>query len=182
MLDDFEHQPVVRSPNANNAVRLTKNNQFEVSVGDAVVAKFKLPNIESNVEVGWSPDSKQLFISYSDGGAIGGYHVYMYRVMSGTVRTSHVPTKVAEHFKAKHWCKSRGNNLFFLDWSPDSRIAFLVAEVYPTGDCGKELGLHRGYAVDTETEAILSIFDEKHTDAIEAKCRVSGTLSLSPAR
>jgi hypothetical protein len=53
-----------------------------------------------------------------------------------------------------------------------------VAEVYPTGDCGKELGLFRGYAVNLEDGAVLRVFAENQTESIEKNCRASGRLGL----
>ncbi len=178
MLDDFETQPTVPSPDKMKAVRLTKDYKFRVTVGKTVLSNFGIPDVSCNVEVGWSPDSSEFFISYSDGGAIGNYHVQLYRVVGSTLKKSRVPTTVAERFKTKHWCESRGNNLFFLDWTPDSKVALLVAEVYPTGDCGKELGVYRGYAVRLRDGKILQILGEKQTDSIEKECRASGRLVL----
>jgi len=178
MLDDFEKQPTVSSPDNMKSVQLTKDGKFRVAVGKTILSDFGLPDVSCNVEVGWSPDSSQFFISYSDGGAIGGYHVYLYRIVGRTLEKNPVPTAVAERFKTKHWCESRGNNLFFLDWTPDSKIAFLVAEVYPTGDCGRELGTYRGYAVRLRDGKIVRMFSEKQTDSIEKECRASGRLVL----
>ncbi|MFY9672916.1 MAG: hypothetical protein WB817_12285 [Terriglobales bacterium] len=178
MLDDFEKQPTVPSPDTMKAVQLTKNGKFRVTGRKTPLSYFGLPDVSCNVEVGWSPDSSEFFISYSDAGAIGGYHVHLYRVVGNTVEKSRVPTAVAERFKTEHWCESRGNNLFFLDWTPDSKVAFLVAEVYPTSDCGKESGVYRGYAVRLRDGKILRIFSEKETDSIEKDCHASGRLVL----
>ena len=178
MLDDFEKQPTVSSPDHMKAVQLTKNRKFRVTAGKTILSDFGLPDVSCNVEVEWSPDSSEFFISYSDGGAIGGYHVHLYRIVGSSLRKSRVPALVAERFKTQHWCESRGNNLFFLDWTPDSKVAFLVAEVYPTGDCRKELGVYRGYAVRLRDGKIVRIFDEKQTDSIEKECRTSGRLAL----
>lgn len=178
MLDDFEKQPTVLSPDKMKAVQLTKGGKFRVTVGKTLLSDFDLPDLSCNVEVGWSPDSSEFFISYSDGGAIGGYHVDLYQVDGNSLTKSRVPMTVAERFKTEHWCESRGNNLFFLDWTPDSKVAFLVAEVYPTSDCGKELGVHRGYAVRLQDGKILQSFSEKLTDSIEKDCRTMGRLSL----
>lgn len=178
MLDDFERQPTVPSPDNTKAVQLTKEYKFRITVGKTVLPDFGLPDVSSNVEVGWSPDSSGFFISYSDGGAIGGYHVHLYRVVGNTLKESQAPTTVAKRFKTKHWCESRGNNLFFLDWTPDSKVALFVAEVYPTGDCGKELGVYRGYVVRLQDRKILRTFGEKQTDSMEQKCRASAGLVL----
>lgn len=180
MLEDFEQQPSIPSPDKTKAVQLIKDYKFRVVLGGTVISKFELPDISSNIEVGWSPDSLQFFISYSDSWETGGYHVHLYRVIGNDVRASRVPTQVAERFKRKHWCEARGNNLFFLDWTPNSKIGFFVAQVYPTGDCGKELGLFRGYAVDLEGGTVLRVFDEKQTESIEKNCRASGRLVLPP--
>jgi hypothetical protein len=178
MLDDFEKQPTVASPDKVKLLQLTKEYTLRVTVGKAIISDLDMPDLSSNVEVGWSPDSSEFFISYSDGGAIGGYHVHLYRVVGNTLKESQVPTMVAERFKTQHWCESRGNNLFFLDWTPDSKVALFVAEVYPTGDCGKELGVYRGYAVGLQDRTILRVFGEKQTDSIEKECRASGRLAL----
>lgn len=178
MLDDFEKEPTVSSPDNMKSVQLTKNGKFRVGVGSTILRDLALPDLTSNVEVGWSPDSSEFFVSYSDSGAIGGYHVHLYRVVGNTLEKSPIPATVAERFKSKHWCESRGNNLYFLDWTPDSKVAFLVAEVYPTGDCGKELGVYLGYAVRLQGGKIVRIFDEKQTKSIEKQCRTLGRLVL----
>lgn len=179
MLDDFEKQPIISSPDNRKAVQLTKSGKFRVTIGKTLIlSEFGIPDVSSNVEVGWSPDSSEFFISYSDGGAIGGYHVQLYRVVGTILKKSRVPETVSEHFRTTHGCKSRGKNLFFLDWTLDSKVGFFVAEVYPTGDCGKELGVHRGYAVRLQDGKILRSFGEKQTDSIEGDCRSSGRLEL----
>jgi len=178
MLEDFDKQPSVPSPDGSTAVQLTKGDKFRVVANDTVLGNLNFPDVSSNIEVGWSPDSSQLFISYSDGGEIGGYHVHLFRVTGGKLQESQIPSVVAARFKAKHWCESRGNNLFFLDWTADSKVGFFVAEVYPTSDCGREMAQFRGYAVNLRDGTILRVFTEKETDAIEKRCRKSGRLAL----
>ncbi len=101
-------------------------------------------------------------------------------MLENAVTENKVPEIVAGDFKAKHWCEARGNHLFFLNWTHDSPRAFLVAEVFPTGDCGKETGLYRGYLVKVSDGTILRMFGEEDTTAIEKNCRESGKLVLSP--
>jgi hypothetical protein len=178
MLEDFAKQSVVTSPDSMKSVQLTSDYKFRVRVGRTVIAEFGLPEISCSIEVGWSPNSTQFFVSYSDAGATGGFHVHLYCLNGNTLHESMVPSLVAGRFKEKHWCETRGNNLFFLGWTPDSKIAFFVAEVYPTSDCGKEMGMYRGYAVNMTNGEIVHAFGEKRTQAIERKCRASGTLVL----
>ena len=178
MLDDFGNQPAVDSPDGRKSVQLTSDGNFRVFSGRAVIAARGLPDVMSNIEIGWSPDSTQFFVSYSNGGETGGYQVYMYRLNGSALTESTVPDVVAKRFRAKHWCEFRENNLFFPAWTPDSKVAFLVTEVYPTGDCRKEAGTFKGYSVDTASAKVLRVFGEKQTQAIEKKCRVSGALTL----
>jgi hypothetical protein len=180
MLEDFEQQPIIPSPDKTKAVQLTKDYKFQVSNNGAVISNFELPDISCYVEVGWSPDSSQFFISYSSGGAIGRYHVYLYRVTENEMKASGVPTQIAERFKRKHWCEARGNNLWFLGWTPNSKTGFFEVGVYPTGECGKELGLSLGYAVNLENGTVSRVFTEKQTEAIEKSCYASGRLVLPP--
>jgi hypothetical protein len=125
MLGDFAKQPSVPSPDGKKAVRLTKEYKFRVVANDAVLGSLSFPEISSNIEIGWSPDSSQFFISYSDGGEVGRYYVHLYRILGDKLAESQIPRAVAARFKAKHWCETRGTNLFFLDWAPDSKVGFL---------------------------------------------------------
>jgi hypothetical protein len=188
MLDDFDKQPSVSSPDGTKAVQLAteirfpalgdKEYKFRVLIDGALVSTLEFPDLSLNIEVGWSPDSSQFFISYSDGGSVGGYEVHLYRVVGREVKESAIPSAVAARFKAKHWCEARGNNLFFLNWAPDSKIGFFVAEVYPDSDCGNEMGQVRGYAVDLLNGTVLRVFSRKETNAIEKSCRTTGVLAL----
>jgi hypothetical protein len=178
MLDDFAKQPRVLSPDKQKAIQLTSDFKIQVKANKAVLSELSFPDISTNVEIGWSPDSSQFFISYSDGGAVGGYHVHLYKVVGATVSENRIPVAVEQRFKAKHWCEARGNNLFFLNWTTDSAIAFFVAEVYPTGDCGEENGLYRGYAVRVADGEFVGVYEEKRTDSLEKSCRATGLLRL----
>jgi hypothetical protein len=180
-LDDFDKEPTVASPDGRKSVQVTKGYKFRIVTDGSVAATLDFPDVSCGVEIGWSPDSSQFFISYSDGGAVGGYHVHLYRLIGNQVQEDQAPSLVAARFKTEHWCETRGNNLFFLNWTPDSKIVFLVAEVYPTSDCGKQMGQVQGYAVHTDDGTILRVFSEKKTDRIETSCRKSGRLDL-PSR
>ena len=148
MLEDFAKQPRVPSPDLEKAVQLTKEGKVLVTENKTVLGSFSFPDVSSNLEIGWSPDSSQFFISYSDGGVIGAYHVHLYRLLGGKLVESQIPSAVAARFKAKRWCEARGNNLFFLDWTMDSEVGFFVAEVHPDSDCGNEMGRFKGYAAN----------------------------------
>lgn len=146
------------------------------------IATLRYYDVSSNVELGWSPDSTQFFVMYSDGYAIGQYHVHLLRIVGNHVVTSPAPKVVLERFQSRHSCfPGGGDNLYILNWSPDSQQVFLVAEVYPESYCGKQMGVYEGFLMDAVSGKILRRFGEKETSAIEKSCRTSGTLVLPKA-
>src|SRR5262249_31374060 len=101
-----------------------------------------------NAEVLWSPDGRAFALNYSSGGAIGLYHVRLF-LMNGDKVTdvSGAIQPAVNAFKARHYCKSRGNNVMALKWLPDSSGLVLMTDVYATGDCGPDVGHAEGYVV-----------------------------------
>jgi len=85
-------------------------------------------------------------LTYSDGGAIGAFHVRVFQVDGDVVTdaTKAIIGAVAD-FKSHHYCKTRGNNVSALKWINGDLL--LMTEVYPTGDCGIDLGHIEGYRV-----------------------------------
>jgi hypothetical protein len=85
-------------------------------------------------------------LTYSDGGAIGGFHVRVFQVTDDAVIDESKAIEAAvSDFKARHYCKSRGNNITALKWIKGDLL--LMAEVYPTSDCGPDLGHIEAYRV-----------------------------------
>jgi hypothetical protein len=60
---------------------------------------------------------------------------------------------VVSEFKTRHYCKTRGNNVSALKWVRGNLL--ILTEVYPTGDCGLELGHLEGYLVSVPEGKIL---------------------------
>jgi hypothetical protein len=88
----------------------------------------------------------RIALTYSDGGAIGNFHVRVFRVDGGMVTdVSNVIESAVSDFKARHYCKERGNNVTALKWIRGDLL--LMTEVYPTGDCGDDLGHIEAYRV-----------------------------------
>lgn len=123
--------------------------QAKVSVrrGTRTIFTFAVDDLSSNAEVVWSPDGRAFAFNYSDGGAIGGFHVRVFLVNGDTVKDASAAIEPAVNgFKSRHSCKTRGNNVTALKWLDDSRL-MLMTEVYPTGDCGQDLGHAEAYIV-----------------------------------
>lgn len=122
--------------------------RFVVRRGSRTIYTFQVPDLSSDAEFLWSPDGRAFALNYSDGGAIGNFHVRVFLLDRDTVtEVSRAIAPAVSAFKARHFCKARGNNVTALKWLLDSRNLVLMTEVYPTGDCGPDLGHAEGYIV-----------------------------------
>ena len=125
-----------------------KDAKFSVLHGARTIFTFAVDDLSSNAEVLWSPDGKAFALNYSDSGAIGGFHVRLFMVNGEKITdVSHAIQPAVNAFKARHYCKSRGNNVVALKWLPNGNDLVLMTEVYPAGDCGPDLGYAEGYVV-----------------------------------
>ena len=99
-------------------------------------------------------DQAHIALTYSDGGAIGRFRVRIFLIDGNGVRdvSNCVESAVAD-FKARHYCKPRGNNVSALKWVRGSLL--ILTEVYPTGDCGPDFGHLEGYLVSVPQGKIL---------------------------
>lgn len=174
--------PDVVSPDGNSDIHLTENFAFRVLSRGKKVTTLSYKDMSCCIEVGWSPDSKQFFIMYSDGGAVGGFITHVFRIAGTHAFESPATRTVANRFRSHHYSTFPGINLYFLDWTPDSRRVFLVAEVPPASYYGKHMGFYAGFLADVASGRILRRFDEGKTNAIEKSCRATGSLPLSLLR
>ncbi|HWS18028.1 MAG TPA: hypothetical protein VN223_08430 [Candidatus Elarobacter sp.] len=171
-------QATVLSPDGRNRIAMLRPKVFTIFLNDRSLRTVRYPAISASIEMGWSSDSTQFFITYSAAGAIGEYHTHLFQIVNGKVKESRVAQTVAAHFRQKHFCAARPmNNLSFLGWTADSRQAILVAEVYPTGDC-RQGALFRGYVVDTRKQSVLKILREEQTESIKQACYKSGLVAF----
>jgi hypothetical protein len=120
-----------------------------------------LKELSASVSVVWSTDRRNFAVTWSNGGAIGGFNVRVFHVDANSVTELPATQMAFEAFKARHWCKARGDNIQAHSWLPDSRRLVLVLSVYPTSDCGRDLGHTEGYLVNAATGAIREHWDLK---------------------
>ncbi len=93
-----------------------------------------------------SNEYDHIALTYSDGGAIGNFHVRVFNIDGDVVTdVSEAIGGAVADFKARHYCKTRGNNVTALKWINGDLL--LMTEVYPTGDCGSDLGHIEAYRV-----------------------------------
>jgi hypothetical protein len=101
-----------------------------------------------------TPNRARIAITYSDGGAIGGFHVRVFLIDgAGIADASRSIDAAVADFKSRHYCETRGNNVTALKWIRGDLL--LMTEVYPTGDCGRDLGHTEGYLVSIPRGKIL---------------------------
>jgi hypothetical protein len=137
------------------ALRVTGAGSFQILRHAKLLYSFRIADFfNQNGVVIWAPQLDAFAINYSDGGAIGNFHVRLFTVTEDKVVdvTKAIAPAVAD-FKSRHYCKARGNNVTALKWVKDSRHLLLLTEVYPTGDCA-ELGYFEGYLVTVPQGAI----------------------------
>ena len=124
-----------------------------------------LKDLSASVSVVWSRDSHFFAVTWSDGGAIGNFHVRAFRVQDDAVTELPVTRKAFASFKARHWCEERGDNIQAYRWTADSKSLVLVLSVYPTGDCGAQLGHTEGFVVDALTGRIKENWNVRQLNA-----------------
>jgi hypothetical protein len=113
----------------------------------------------------WSDDKRNFAVTWSDGGAIGGFYVRVFHIDGDSVTELPSTQAAFGKFKAHHWCETRGNNIQAYDWLADSRQLVLVLSVYPTSDCGKEMGHTEAYVVDAATGNIRQHWNVKQLNS-----------------
>jgi hypothetical protein len=124
---------------------------FILRKGKRELLHAELKDLSASVSAVWADDEKRFAVTWSDGGAIGGFHVRVFRIEEDRVAELPAIDKAFAAFKSRYWCKARGDNVQAYDWLEDSRRLVLVLSVYPTGDCGKDSGHTDAYVVDAET-------------------------------
>ncbi len=124
---------------------------FVLNRGDKELLRADLDELDASVSVVWSDDDRFFAVTWSDGGAIGGFHVRVFRIDGDSVTELPAWQRAWSVFKRRHWCETRGDNIQAYSWLPDPRRLILVLSVYPTGDCGAETGYTEAFVVDAAT-------------------------------
>lgn len=107
-------------------------------------------------EIAWSPTSDVFFVTYSDGGAVGTYHVSAYRFSDGNlVKIDPTPAVRRDFQKRYPKCFSPEEpNIAGIAWSADSTKLLVAAEVLPHANCD-DMGTFALYAVAVPSGKII---------------------------
>ena len=122
-----------------------KQDIFSFSAKDLVSDSLWIAVDESRTHIAFT---------YGEGESIGRFHVRVFSLDGDHVRddSKSIEAAVAD-FKKRHYCKPRGNNVTALKWIRDTLL--LLTEVYPTGDCGTDMGHLEGYVITVPEGQIL---------------------------
>ena len=99
-------------------------------------------------EIGWSPTSDLFFVTYSDGGSVGTYHVSAYRFADANLMKIDPTPAVRRDFQRRYPnCFSPEQpNIAGIAWSADATRLLVAAEVLPHANCD-DMGTFALYAV-----------------------------------
>ncbi len=107
---------------------------------------------------GWlpiSPDRKAFAITWSNGGAAGGWNTRIFSVDSQgeIIEKPPLMLMVERDFSSRHNCRTRGDNYQAVRWMDNDHL-LVAASVYGTSDCGKQMGYTEGYLINSSTDKI----------------------------
>ncbi|MBI3661558.1 MAG: hypothetical protein HY234_00690 [Acidobacteria bacterium] len=112
-------------------------------------------------EVAWAPDSKAFFVTYSDGGAVGNFHVVIYYLgkdgLSDIEPTAQV---MSDYLSRPRTCfDDEEPNIAAIAWRGDSSHILLAAETLPHSNC-EEMGTFRAYKVELPSGKIIRSYGQ----------------------
>ncbi|MHB8526026.1 MAG: hypothetical protein ACYDD2_07715 [Candidatus Acidiferrales bacterium] len=129
--------------------------------------RFQLFGGHVDPEVMWSPDSKAFAETYSDAGAVGGFHVLIYYVEQNGLRiiepTAFVIREFLSHPRACF--EPEDPNVGAIEWISGSSEILVAAETLPHSNCDG-MGTFRAYVIRLPDGTIVRTYGQ-----IEAKKR-----------
>jgi hypothetical protein len=144
------------------SVRMRSNEDggtFVLRRDDKILLTTPLKDLSASVSTVWSSKSDWLAVTWSDGGAVGGFHTRVFHLVGDEVRETSATVIAFRDFRSRHSCKARGENVQAYRWDEATEGLVLVMSVYPASDCGKQMGHMEAYLVRPTDGSILQHFD-----------------------
>jgi len=127
---------------------------FRLLQDNKILLSTPLRHLSASVSVVWSPNDSGFSLTWSDGGAIGMFRTRVFLLEKGLFVEKPITSFAFTDFKKRHFCRARGDNIQAYNW-PSPNSILLVMSVYPTSDCGADMGHLEAYLVSTTNGTIL---------------------------
>ena len=146
--------------------------------GRAVLNFIHRGHVIKNIQIddfnnpnGWIAIAPKRFaISWSNGGAAGGWSTRIFRVdtKGQILEDTTLISKVTKDFSSRHHCVERGENYQAIRWMDNDHL-LMTAEVYPASDCA-EMGYTEGYMLNLATSRIEKKMSEDELISLPYVC------------
>jgi hypothetical protein len=143
---------------------------LRVFEGKRLIREYELKDLSGGIFVKWAPDSAAFYLMWSNGGMTGGYEVRVFRVGDEGVREVPAVTQALKEFTQKHHCHDRGENIYAVRWVGQSDDLMIATQVYPTSDCGKDMGFTAGYLVRIDDGGISARYSQSAVETEMKNC------------
>jgi hypothetical protein len=111
-------------------------------------------------ELGWAPDSRAFFITWSDGGLVGTWRTSVYLIEAKRVRHVDVTQGIRREAKKNYRdVQTEALNIAAVKWLKTSQNLLLVGEV-PPSSYYSEMGKVIGYSILVPSGKIVEQFDQ----------------------
>jgi hypothetical protein len=141
---------MIPSPDGNNAIRITRatNPDGDHQVVVKAYSREYKTEIGSlvNAEVAWSPDSKAFFVTYSDGGNVGTYHVKVFYVTKSGLRIIE-PVVSGRKLFAPTCFDPESPNVAAIKWTGLDSSRLLIALLVPNHSSCASMATFRAFEI-----------------------------------
>lgn len=112
----------------------------------------------ANTEVAWSPDSKAFFVTYSDGGNVGTYHVKIFYVGPSGLRVIE-PVPNGRRLLTPTCFDREVPNVGAIRWGSESSRLLIAAEIPPHSSCA-DMGTFRAFEISVPDGRVLKRYGQ----------------------
>lgn len=176
--DAVPKNPAVNSPNARYSLVLGgyrdpenyEGGWIRVLESKRMLAHYALRDISAGLYLKWAPDSGAFYLMWSDGGQLGTYHVRVFKIREHKAREVRSTNIAIADFHKHHYCSERNDNVYAVRWLDRPDELLIATEIYPTGDCGIEMGFIAGYAVNIRSGEIRKRYARKDVESEMQSC------------
>ncbi len=118
-------------------------------------------------EIAWSPDSAAFFVTYSDGGLIGTYHVKVFSVGKSVLRESE-PIPNGRRLLVPTCFDPERPNVVAVKWMEDSSRMLIAVQVPPHSSCAS-MGTFHAFEISIPDGTVLKRYGQLRAKALFAR-------------